>query len=167
MNYYFCPGGHNNLLFLSRGSQWVTLSVQGVTTTYYFHPGVILVFYFCLGGHCGPLCMSREIWYSVICSSGKILKIVVQGVHPKNSIVQGVNMFCKDLSWTVHLCVGGGGGDIKWNSPIVDIKWNSSIVVFSLLQTPPHDRDTRWLELFRLLNTPSKGTNNGGVYYFW
>ena len=90
-HYYFnfCPGGHYNLLFLSRGSQWFTISVQGVTAIYYFCPGVHSVFifvwgvtmiyyfcpgghcnllflsrgwfcfYFCLGGHCGPLCMSR------------------------------------------------------------------------------------------------------------
>ena len=40
------------------------------------------------------------------------------GTSLKKSIVQGVNMFCKDLSQTVHLLGGGGGIDIKWNSPM-------------------------------------------------
>ena len=68
----FCPGGHNELLFLSRGSQQFTVSVQGVTTTYYFCPGshnellflsrgsqrltisvpgVTMSYYFCPRGH--------------------------------------------------------------------------------------------------------------------
>ena len=70
--YDFCPGGHNDLLFLSRGSQRFTISVQGVTMSYYFCPGghnelpflsrgsqqftisvqgVTMSYYFCPGGH--------------------------------------------------------------------------------------------------------------------
>ena len=88
----FCPGGHIELLFLSRGSQWVTISVQGITMSYYFCPGghnellflsrgsqwvtifvqgVTMSYYFCPGGHKDLLFLSRGsfcfffVWWSL------------------------------------------------------------------------------------------------------
>ena len=79
-HFNFCPGGHYDLLFLSRGSQWFTISVQGVTTIYYFCPrdqvdllflsrgslrfaisvqGVTTIYYFCPGDHYDLLFLSR------------------------------------------------------------------------------------------------------------
>ena len=56
MSYYFCPGdhnefpgGHNELLFLSRGSQGLTISVQGVIL-FFFCLVVTVDHYACPGG---------------------------------------------------------------------------------------------------------------------
>ena len=83
---YFCPGGHNDLLFLSRGS---------------------FCFLFLSGGSLWTIVhVQGGIQHSVICPGGKILKIIVQGVHPKDILLsRGLTCFAR-ICHELFICGG-------------------------------------------------------------
>ena len=69
----FCPGGHNDLLFLSRGSQRFTVSVQGVTRVTISVQGITTTYYFCPGCHNDILFLSRGSFWFFLSLSGESL----------------------------------------------------------------------------------------------